>query len=350
MSRRRSHRSPQQTRDGAIQVGPNSGTIQQTNIFAGKNALGDLLSMKPVPTDYVGLFDRRRQDAQLREMAKQSFKAGHRVMAVVLPGPGDENHPLLVQRYAFYTLRDVCRINGQAHVPKELRVPLALTWPSAHQLNQENRFRELLRQLGEDVVGESLVTDSDEVETDGVQQALARWFNRKDKTNKHQIIYYQLMSGSLSRGDAELLKRWIDFWRSLELNLQSHSLTVFFCLDTPRFPLPWCPARRCLRLIQECYAGVPNVVALEHLASPDKDEDIRHWLDECKRTWKLEWGEQVDYCLNEATLRASAEKAFGFLRKKRSLAKLEEPLQEAVRKAHEKYWQDHGRMTHGDNA
>jgi hypothetical protein len=273
-----------------------------------------------------------RESRSLEEHIKERFHEGRRVFVVVLPGPEQESHPDFVARFQKFTLRQVCRNlkNNEPITPWQQR-----SWPSPGG-STRRRFRSLLTDLadlaGADSVSEALDTEAFAL---ALQKELKTWAGR----DGHRIIAYPLFRRHRCFADAELIRRWVEFWLALDIR-GTATLTVFLCVEAPSLWLSRWMGRSALaiRRARKAFKDHENVLILNHLVSPTK-ADVKPWVNQhCDRAWAIAHAPKPAPLmpLNYDALGKGAKDAFKG-RKSRPFEDIKDELEAALARAHQKF-------------
>lgn len=301
------------------------------------------LALQPELRDLCLVFGRdeqhalklRRESRPLEEHIRDWFHGQQRVVVVLLPGPERESHPDFVARYQKFTLRAICRELGYDDVilPWEKRA-----WPSPAGSTQ--------RRLGRLMTDLSTLVESDAPPSgldpaafrERLKTEVAAWMGRE---KGHRVIAYRLFHRHRCLADAELIRRWVEFWLGLDLRGPS-TLTVFLCIEPPSFWLSrWldrCAFGVCR--VRRAFKGKDNVLILDPLVPPTP-ADVNPWVDEkCDLAWAIAHRSKPAprLSLNYDALRKGARAAFG-KRKRRPFEEIKDELENAITKAHEKFKQ-----------
>jgi len=272
------------------------------------------------------MFDRDVQDEQVVGYVEQCLAQGRQVMPIILCGPQQESPAHLVERYTNFILREVVQGRDESQAYEQLTHPV-LEWPRKNA-SLEQRFQMLLGDLCRKMIRVSTLDES---------QIKTELKTRFETQGKHQILYYFLTEDRASRQDAELIRRWIDFWLELPLDSTKVTVSIMFCLhsESSWLPLRFDWTHSCFKALRRLYQDEPAVLLLDRLNAPRKRKDPYNWaFRHCQRAWKIaHWQDDTPFPLDTGVLHKGAEQAFGWF-PSRPLKDLMPKLSKAVQEAH----------------
>ncbi|PZN77012.1 MAG: hypothetical protein DM484_15455 [Candidatus Methylumidiphilus alinenensis] len=308
--------------DGSVAAARDiNGPVSIYNYTTQNPRIPPVLSLLPL------MFGRETQEEQLQDYLDGCFHKGQQIIAVVLPGPHRESPAHFVERYAKLSLRDAYQRHWRSRNYEYVWHPV-LKWPEKHSPLQQ-RLDFLLRDLCRNIDGVSFGEEGH------VRDRLVSQFADQ---SKHQILYYFLTADRVSGHDANLIGEWIGFWQKLKLDTAKNmTVSIIFCLHSEPSILPiraeW--SSRCVKALRTLCPNAPDVLMLEKLVPPIKEQDSYNWaFMHCQRAWNIASKEhESTFPLSTAILYQRAKNAFGWFRKRRPLLNLMTKLEEAVAKA-----------------
>lgn len=292
---------------------------------------GKLEFSEPAPLHFSLLFDRDDQDRGnedtpgVHAYLKKLHQASQQVLTVILPGRKNEAPYDYTDRFGFYTLRRFFREQGIPYNREYIVTTSSRPWPDVNA-SEDSRYQSLLTDIGV-LIGKA------NLEEEQLKLQLLQWL-REGK--EHKVLVHHLYSHKIRNKDADLILRWIEFWKSLRYTSDHYLVTVFFCLHFGDcwYARLFSQTASCLKRLKNCLPKSDAILLVQPL-SPACVDDIEPWVIEtCPDAWDMQYEGQT-YPLDRDILMKAAKVAFAN-KKKRPFSDLKEGLKNAITEAHNK--------------